>query len=79
MLVKLFSVLGAAAVLLSIAARPLGAHGEKTLYRVQPHDTLWSIAAAHYAGDAREAIWEIQRANGLDGATIRPGETLVLP
>jgi LysM repeat protein len=46
---------------------------------VQPYDTLWTIAASHYSGDVREAIWEIQRANHLAGATIRPGQRLVLP
>jgi len=76
---KLISLVGVAAVLWPVAAHPLGAHGDKTLYRVQAHDTLWSIAAAHYAGDARQAIWQIQRANDLADTTIRPGDTLVLP
>ncbi len=49
------------------------------MYRVQPYDTLWTIASTHYGGDVREAIWEIQRANHLPGATIHPGEALVLP
>ena len=63
----------------AVAARPLGAHAEKTLYRVRPYDTLWSIAAAHYAGDAREAVWRIERANRMAGPSISPGEVLRLP
>ncbi len=63
----------------AVAARPLDAHGQKTLYRVQPYDTLWSIAATHYADDARAAVWRIERANRLSASTIRPGEVLRLP
>ena len=55
-----------------------GAGPEQT-YVVQPTDTLWSIAASHYAGDPREAVWELQRRNGLAGTTIAPGQRLVLP
>jgi hypothetical protein len=76
---KLFALLLAALVIWTVAARPSGAHGEKTIYRVQPHDTLWTIASTHYGGDVREAIWRIQRANRLTGATIHPGEQLILP
>ena len=73
-------LLAAAALLAwAIAARPLGAHGPRTTYRVQPYDTLWSIAATHYAGDVRDGVWQIERANDLAGADIRPGEVLVLP
>jgi len=68
-----------ALVFWSVAAHPTGAHGPRTVYRVQAYDTLWSIASSHYGGDVREAIWRIQEANHLDGASIRPGETLVLP
>jgi hypothetical protein len=76
---KLLVLLLTALVIWTIAARPSGAHGDKTIYRVQPYDTLWTIASTHYGGDVREAIWRIQRANGLTGATIHPGERLILP
>jgi LysM repeat protein len=46
---------------------------------VRPHDTLWSIAAKNYGGDPRQAIWKLQQANHLAGATIVPGERLRLP
>ncbi|HEY7537540.1 MAG TPA: LysM peptidoglycan-binding domain-containing protein [Gaiellaceae bacterium] len=79
MFAKLAALAGLALVVWSMTARPLGAHGERTLYRVQPYDTLWTIASSHYGGDVREAIWQIQEANDLADTTIRPGETLVLP
>lgn len=47
---------------------------------VQPGDSLWSIAAAHYPGDdPRERVDAIERLNGLSGPTIETGETLLLP
>jgi nucleoid-associated protein YgaU len=54
-------------------------HGPKQVYVVRQHDTLWDIAAARYAGDVREAIYRIQRANDLDGGVLRPGQRLILP
>jgi hypothetical protein len=63
----------------AMLARPSeGADGERA-YVVRAHDTLWSIAVRHYAGDPREAVWRIERRNDLDGALISPGERLVLP
>ena len=55
-----------------------GAGGERA-YVVRPSDTLWGIAAKHYAGDVREGVWRLQRRNGLGTPTIRPGQRLVLP
>ena len=70
---------GLAIVVWAVVARPLGAHGNRTFYRVAPYDTLWTIASTHYAGDARDGVWRIERANHLSDPTIRPGEVLVLP
>jgi nucleoid-associated protein YgaU len=70
---------GIALLVWSAVARPSGAHGHKTVYRVQPYDTLWTIASTHYGGDVRDAIWRIENANQLSGTDISPGETLVLP
>jgi LysM domain-containing protein len=67
------------AVVLSVVARSSLGGGHEHRYRVRPYDTLWSIATSHYAGDPRAAVWRIERRNHLDGATISPGETLVLP
>jgi nucleoid-associated protein YgaU len=47
---------------------------------VQPGDSLWSIAEAHYPGaDTRERVDAIERLNGLGGPVIAAGETLQLP
>ena len=79
MFVRLLIILGVAALLWSIAARPSGARGDKVVYRVQAYDTLWSIASSNYDGDVRAAVWQIERANGLRDPTVRPGQRLVLP
>lgn len=47
---------------------------------VRSGDTLWSIAASHYAGgDIRDEVAGILTANRLSSPVIQPGETLVLP
>ena len=47
---------------------------------VQPGDTLWAIAAAHYpSDDVRSRVDDIERANGLQSPVIQAGETLRLP
>jgi LysM repeat protein len=67
------------AVLGAVAVRSSGGAGPERTYTVQPGDTLWSIAAHHYAGDPRAGVWQLRRRNGLAGATIYLGERLVLP
>jgi nucleoid-associated protein YgaU len=59
-------------------ARSSDASGPERRYVVQPHDTLWSIASSGY-NDPRQGVWEIKERNGLSGATIVPGQVLVLP
>jgi hypothetical protein len=59
-------------------ARSSDASGPERRYVVQPYDTLWSIASAGYS-DPREGVWEIRERNGLKGATIVPGQILLLP
>lgn len=59
-------------------ARSSDASGPERRYVVQPRDTLWSIASTGYA-DPRRGVWEIKERNGLEGATIVPGQVLVLP
>ena len=63
----------------SLLTRTSEGAGRAQVYVVRPGDTLWSIAAARYAGDPREGIWKLQRENDLAGSTITPGERLVLP
>jgi|SRR5579864_808749 len=77
----------ALAVLAVVLAASVGfaavAHGgsrSETDIVVQPGDTLWSIAAAHYpSDDVRVRVDDIERANGLRGPVIEVGQTLRLP
>lgn len=79
MFAKAAVLAGLALLVWSVTARPSGAHGHKVTYRVHAHDTLWTIAASHYAGDVRDAIWQIQSTNHLRAGPIQPGQVLVLP
>jgi LysM repeat protein len=79
MFVRIALVLVAAAFGGAVVARQSSGAAPAERYVVRPGDTLWSIAASHYAGDPREAIWRIERHNGLAGPSIQPGERLVLP
>ena len=67
------------ALVVGLAARPSGSAGPPVSYVVKPTDTLWSIAQTRYAGDPRDAILRVEQANHLSGATIVPGQTLLLP
>ena len=63
----------------AVLVRPSEGAGHERVYVVKPTDTLWSIAAANYAGDPREGVWRLRERNDLDGALIRPGQRLILP
>jgi LysM repeat protein len=77
--VRIVIVLVVAAVVWAVFARDTGASGPARHYTVRSGDTLWSIAAAQYSGDPREAVWKLERRNGLTGTTLVPGERLSLP
>ena len=79
MFVRVFIVAAIAVVLWAVLARDTGAGAHPQYHRVQPGDTLWSIAVASYPGDPREGVWKLQRKNELSGATIVPGQRLALP
>jgi LysM repeat protein len=79
MFARILFISAFALVVWALFARESGAVGPEHYYRVQAGDTLWSIAVAHYAGDPREGVWELQRRNHLSGSTIAPGQVLVLP
>jgi LysM repeat protein len=66
-------------VLWAAFARASDGAGPPERYLVQPGDSLWSIAAERYPGDPREGVWQLQRTNGLEGASIYPGQQLLLP
>jgi LysM repeat protein len=76
---KLLILLCVAALAVGYAAHGSSGAGPKQTYVVRAGDTLWSIAARHYAGDPRQGVWLIQQRNGLATATISPGEKLLLP
>jgi LysM repeat protein len=65
------------------AAADAGAElGARTFEYVTVHqgDSLWAIAESIAPqGDPREVISEIMRLNGLDEATVEPGQRLALP
>lgn len=79
MFAKLFILVCLVGVVVGYAAHGSSGAGPRHTYVVRAGDTLWSIAAHSYAGDPREAVWEIQQRNHLASATIAPGEKLVLP
>jgi hypothetical protein len=73
-------IVGVVALLLwSVAATGSDGAGPPRSYTVRPHDTLWSIAVANYAGDPREGVWRIREQNDLQDTLIVPGQRLRLP
>jgi LysM repeat protein len=69
----------ALSVVLAKVALGGGSQADVTVV-VQPGDTLWAIAAAHYpSDDVRSRVDDIERANGLQSPVIQAGETLRLP
>ena len=76
---RLVIVLLVAALVWAVLARDTGAGPKPRYHRVQAGETLWSIADEKYGGDPRAAVWNVQRANGLTGATIVPGQRLLFP
>ncbi len=79
MFVRIFLIVGITVLVWSAVARSTQAHGAKQVVTVRPTDTLWAIAARHYGGDVRTAIWRIEQANHLPGAGVSAGQRLVLP
>ena len=79
MFAKLLIVLVVATLGVGLVARNSHGAGPERTYVVKPTDTLWSIAARSYGGDAREGVWKLEQRNHLVSATIRPGQKLVLP
>ena len=79
MFVKFLGATLAALIIWAVAAHSSQSAGKPQVYTVRPYDTLWSIATSHYGGDPRDAIYRLERRNGLIGTTVRPGQKLLLP
>jgi LysM domain len=79
MFVRVVIVALVAVLLWAVFARDTGAGAHPRHYRVEPGDTLWSIAVATYPGDPREGVWRLRERNRLSGSTIVPGQRLVVP
>lgn len=79
MFVRLLLVAVTATAFWALLAHDSGAGGPERTYRVQPGDTLWSIAASTYGGDPREGVWKLRDRNHLEGTTIVAGQALRLP
>jgi LysM repeat protein len=71
------------AALLTIAvawgARRSDGAGPEQVYVVRAGDTLWAIAASHYGGDPRQAVWQLEQRNSLNGPAVQVGQRLRLP
>jgi LysM repeat protein len=76
---KVLLIAALALIAWAVVARASEGAGPGLRYTVRPHDTLWAIAVAHYAGDPRAAIYRIDRKNDLHDSMLVPGQSLVLP
>ncbi len=79
MFVRILIVVVVAVSAWALFVHDSGASGPERTYLVRPGDTLWSIATLSYAGDPREGVWKLRERNDLPGATIVPGQLLVVP
>jgi predicted Zn-dependent protease len=78
MFARIVVVVALLALAVAYSARSSISAGHEQTYVVRVGDTVWSIAASHYGGDTREAVWRLQDRNHI-GTLVQPGERLVLP
>jgi nucleoid-associated protein YgaU len=79
MFAKLVVIVAILAVAVAWGARRSDSAGHEQLYVVRAGDTLWSIAASHYAGDPRAGVYRVEQRNHLAGSLVQPGQILRLP
>ena len=79
MFARIVVIAGLLALAVAWGARRSDGAGQVQAYVVRSGDTLWAIAASHYGGDPREAVYRLENRNHLAGALLRPGQKLVLP
>ena len=78
MFARIVVIVALLALAVAYSARSSISAGHEQTYVVRVGDTVWSIAASHYGGDTREAVWRLQDRNHI-GTLVQPGERLVLP
>jgi LysM repeat protein len=79
-LLILLLLLAGAAAMLAASAGDAATPARTASVVVREGDTLWSLAARYLPTQSPfAAIEEIRRLNGLDGYTIRAGQTLLVP
>ncbi len=79
MFVRLVVIVALLTLAVAWGARRSDGAGSGQVYVVQAGDSLWTIAAAHYGGDTREAVWRLEDRNHLIGSLVHPGQSLRLP
>ena len=79
MFARIVVIVGLLALAVAWGARRSDGAGQEQAYVVRSGDTLWTIAASHYGGDSREAVYRLENRNHLGGVVLRPGQKLVLP
>jgi LysM repeat protein len=79
MFVRLIVIVAIVTVAVAWGARRSDSAGREQIYVVQAGDTLWTIAASHYGGDPREAVYRLEGRNHLADSLVQPGQKLRLP
>ena len=79
MFARIVVIVALLVVAVAWGARRSDGAGREQIYVVRAGDTLWSIAAAHYGGDPRAAVWRLEDRNHLPDSLVRPGQRLRLP
>jgi hypothetical protein len=79
MFVKVLTLSVVALIAWAIIARASEGADRDRVYVVRPYDTLWTIAERSGTNDPRDLVWRIEQRNRLRGATLVPGQRLLVP